>query len=145
MMQRHARAADFFHQRFATGPDFFQVGWSEGRIGGLGKDEIGHFQIAHRPAVGGGERVDFLGDPQRRFAHLIVRPNVSHDRGIELIAKSNHRVVTHPAGIFCPRENARQHDVGIGRRDQKTEALERIDFAPHPLDPDAEIAISFHR
>src|SRR5450432_3627842 len=105
MMQRHARAAEFFEKHGTTLLNFLQVGRAKRVVSRLWKDEIGYFQIAHRTAVWRRERVDFFCDPQRRFAHLIVRPDISHDRGIELIAKSDHRVVTYSPGIFRPRKN----------------------------------------
>ena len=60
MMQRHARAADFLHQRLTTRLDFFEIGRTESFLGGPGENQIGHLQVADRAIVSSRKRVDFL-------------------------------------------------------------------------------------
>jgi hypothetical protein len=86
-MQRNARAADLFYQRFATRVDFVQVRRTKWLLSSAGENEVSHLQIAHRPIVGGRKRVDFLCDAQRRLANFVIRTNVSDDNWINGIAE----------------------------------------------------------
>ena len=125
MMKRHTGAADFVDQ-FLTGRlQFFQIGRTKLRIRCSRKNQIRHFQITHRPAIRRRLRIDLFRDPKRGFAHFVVRPNVTNDRGINSIAENHERVVARFCSTLSPRERARNHDVGIGRADEKAEFLER--------------------
>ena len=145
MMQRHARPAYLLHQHFATALDFVEIRRPERLVGGAGEDQISDLEIAHRPIVRGREDVHFLGDPQRRLSHAIVRPDVADDCGIKLIAHRNDSVIADLSGVFGVQEKTGQHDVGIGRGDEKTEAFQGIDFITHPLNSNPQIAIALHR
>src|SRR5437588_8639457 len=117
-MQRYARAADFFHERFGPRLEFLEIGRTEWWIGRAGKNQIRHFQIADWPVVGSRSRIDFLRDAQRGFACFVRRPDVADDRRKNSVAENYQRVITDfPAVRFA--EAGWQHDVRIGRADQK--------------------------
>jgi len=105
MMQRHTRAADFFYQRFAARLKFIQVRWAKRLVGRPRKDQICHFEVAHRPIVRRGQGIDLLCDPQRGFACLVIWPNVAHDRGINSVCKNDQGIISYLRSIF-PRAKA---------------------------------------
>ena len=141
-MERHSRAPDFVDQ-FLTGRlELFQIGRTKLRIGCPRKNQIRHFQIAHRPVIGRRLRIDLFRDPKRGFAHFIVRPDVSHDCRINSIAENYERVVARFRRITSVCERTRNHDVGIGRADEKAEFLERGHFRAQLRNRVAQIALS---
>ena len=73
-------------------------------------------------------RINLLRDPKRRFPHFVVRPDVPDYRRINSIAVNYQPVVSSFCGILSVSERARNHDVRIGRADEKTEFLEGGDF-----------------
>jgi len=52
-MQRHARATNFFRERFAVGVNSFQVRRTKGLFCRFGENDVSHFQVAHRTVVRG--------------------------------------------------------------------------------------------
>jgi hypothetical protein len=60
MMQRNRCATDLVHQRLAARLEFFEIGRPERRLGGSRKNEIRDFEIADRPIVRRGNRIDFF-------------------------------------------------------------------------------------
>jgi hypothetical protein len=118
MVKRHGRATDFIHKCFAAHLKFLQVRRAGERIRRARKNEIGYGKITHRATVGRGERINFLRDSQRRFAHFIGRPGIADDCGINSDARYYKGVVADfPTG--STRKTGRDHDVGIGRADQE--------------------------
>ena len=144
MMQRDARAADFFHQRIATGLQFLEIGRTERRFGRPGKNQVGHFEIAHRPVVRRGHAADFFRNAKRRFTRFIRRPDIPHDRRKDAVPKNDQRQIAHLAAVRLA-EARRQHDVGIGRADQKAEFLQRLDLIAHRRDSTFQIAFALGR
>ena len=145
MMQRCSRSPDLGHERFAPRLKLFQIRRTEGLVGCSGENQIGDFEIAYWPVVGRGLRVDFFRNPQRRFAHFIVRTNVAHDRGINRIAKNDECVISGFGGVASVRETAGHHDVGVGRADEETVFFERGDFSAQLRDGVAQLAFAFRR
>ena len=127
-MQRHARAADLFYQRFASRVDFVQVRRTKWLLSRSRKNEVGHLEIADRPIVGCCERVEFFGDPQRRLANFVVGTDVSDDDWINRIAEKDERVIAHFHRIGAAGKRAGHYDERIGRADQKTELFERANL-----------------
>ena len=144
-MQRHARAADFFYQRFAARLKFIQIRWAKRLVGSSRKNQICHFEIAHRPIVRRGQGIDLLCDPQRGFACLVIWPNIAHDRGINCVCKNDQGIISHFGSILSLRESARNDDVRIGRADQEAKFFERPDFGAQFRDRIAQFAFAFRR
>ena len=114
-MQRHARAADFLDQCFATRLKFVQIRRTKRLVGCSGKNQIRYFQIAHRPVVRSGESVNLFGNPQRCFPNSVVWPDVAHDCRINCIGENDQRIISDLGSVVPVRKRARHDDVGIGR------------------------------
>ena len=67
-------------------------------------------------------------DPQRRFTHSIVRPNITDERRVKRVAENGQRVIADFAAVARMCECAWNHDIGIGCADEKAKFLERPDF-----------------
>ena len=144
-MERHSRAPDFVDQ-FLTGRlKLFQIGRTKLRIGCSRKNQIRHFQIAHRTVIRRRLWINFFRNPKGGFAHFIVRPNVAHNCGINSVAKNHERVIARFRGVASMRERTWNYDVGIGRPDQETELLKRRDFRAQLGDCIAQIALAIGR
>ena len=116
-MQRHARTADLFYQRFASRLDFVQVRRTKWLLSRPGENDVTHLQIAHRPIVGCCQGVEFFCDAQRRLANFVIGTDVS-DRGwINRIAENHKRVIADFNRIGATGKRARHHDERIGRAD----------------------------
>ena len=116
-MQRHARTADLFYQRFASRVELVQVRRTKWLLSRSRENDVTHLQIAHRPIVGCCKRVEFFCDAQRRLADFVIGTNVSDDDWINRIAKNHQRIIAHFNRIGAPGERARHHDERIGRTD----------------------------
>ena len=116
-MQRHARAADLFYQRFASRVNFVQVRRTKWLLSRSRENDVTHLQIAHRPIVGGCKRVEFFCDAQRRLADLVVGTDISDDHRVNRIAENHDRVIAHFNRIGATSKRARDHDEWIGRAD----------------------------
>ena len=127
-MQRHRRAADFVNQFLTARRKFFQIRRTKLRIGCSQKNQIRHFQIAHRTVIGRRLWINMFRNPKGGFAHFIVRPNVAHNCGINSVAKNHERVIARFSSVVSMRERTWNYDVGIGRANEETELLERRDF-----------------
>ena len=119
MMQRHARAADFLDQCFATRLKFFQIRWTKWLVGCSGKNQVRHLQIAYRPVVRSRQSVNLLCDPQRCFPNPVVWPDVAYDCRVHCIGENDERIVSDFGSVIPARKRARHDDVGIGRSNQK--------------------------
>ena len=119
MMQLHTRAADFVNQLLTAILEFFQIRRTKLRIGRARKNQIGHFQIADRPIVRRGLRINLFPNPKGRFANFVVRPNVAHDRRINRVSINQHRVIARLRRVLPMGERSRNHDVGISHSDQE--------------------------
>lgn len=83
-----------------------------------------------------------LGDPQRGFACLVIRPNVADDRGIDRVPKNDQGVISHLGSILPVRESARNYDVRIRGADQETKFLKRAGFSAQFRDRIAQFAFA---
>ena len=127
-MQRHRRAADFVNQLLTPFLQFFQIRRTKLRIGRSRKNQIRHFQVAHRTVIRRRLWINLFRNPKGGFAHFIVRPNVAHNCGINSVAKNHERVIARFSSVVSMRERTWNYDVGIGRANEETELLERRDF-----------------
>ena len=127
-MQRHTCAAYLFYQRFATIVDFVQVRRTKWLLSRSREHEVSNLEITDRPIVCCCQRVEFLGDTQRRLANFVVGTDVSDDGWINRTAKKDERVIAHLNRIRAAGKRARHYDERIGRADQKTELLERANL-----------------
>ncbi len=144
-MQRNARAPDLFYQRFATRVDFVQVRRTKWLLSRSRKHEVSHLEIANGPIVCCCERVEFLGDTQRRLANFVVGTDVSDDDWINRIAKKDERVIAHFNRIGAAGKRARHYDERIGRANQKTELFERANLCAQFGDCIAQVAFTGRR
>ena len=64
MMQRHGRAADFVDQFLAACLNFIQIGRTKRLVSRSRKNQIRRLEIAYRPVVRRGLRVDLLREAQ---------------------------------------------------------------------------------
>ena len=116
-MQRHARAANLFYQRFASRVEFVQVRRTKWLLSRSRKNDVTHFQLAHRPVVRCRKRVEFFCDAQRRLSDFVVGTDISDDHRVNRIAENHERVIAHFNRIGAPGKRARHHDERIGRTD----------------------------
>ena len=63
-MQLDSRAADFLDQLLTPALEFFQIGRTKLRIGCSRKNQIRHFEIAHRPIIRRCLRINLFPDPK---------------------------------------------------------------------------------
>ena len=63
-MQLDSRAADFVGQLLTPVLEFFQIGRTELRIGCSRKNQIGDFEIAHRPIIRRRLWINLFRDPK---------------------------------------------------------------------------------
>ena len=63
-MQRYARTADFFDERFAARLKLFQIRRTKWFVSGFGKDQVSHLEIAYRTIVRRRKSVDLFRDTQ---------------------------------------------------------------------------------
>jgi len=141
-MQRHARAADLFDQRFASGVDFVQVGRTKWLLSRSRENDVTHLQIAHRPIVGCCKRVEFFCDAQRRLADFVVGTDISDDHRVNRIAENHERVIAHFNRIGATGKRAWHHDERIGRADQETELFQRANLRAQFRDCIAQVAFA---
>ena len=141
-MERHGRAADFIDQFLTDALQLFQIRRTKLRIGCSWENQVSDFQIAHRPVIGRRLRINLFGDAKRSFAYFIIWPNVPDDCRINSVAINNQRIIAGLGRIFAVRERSRNHDVGIGRADEKAEFLERGHFRTKLGDHVPEIAFT---
>ena len=144
-MQRHARAAYLFYQRFATSVDFVQVRRTKWLLSRSREHEVSNLEITDRPIVCCCQRVEFFGDAQRRLANFVVRTDVSDDDWINRIAENDERVIAHFHRIGAAGKRARHYDERIGRADQKTELFERANLCAQFGDCIAQVAFTERR
>ena len=144
-MQRHARAADLFYQRFASRVDFVQVRRTKWLLSRSRENDVTHFQIAHRPIIGCCKRVEFFCDAQRRLADFVVGTDISDDRRVNRVAENHERVIAHFNRIWATGKRARHDDERIGRADQKTELFERANLCAQFGDCIAQVAFTGRR
>ena len=116
-MQRHARAADLFYQRFASRVDLVQVRWTKWLLSRSWENDVTHLQIAYRPIVGCCKRVEFFCDAKRGLANFVVGPDISDDHRVNRIAENHERVIAHFNRIGAMGKRARHYDEWIGRAD----------------------------
>ena len=119
-MQRHARAADLLHQRFATRENFVQVRRTKWLLSRAWENDVTHLQIVNWPIVGCCKRVQFFCNAQRRLADFVIGTYVSDDGWIDRIAKNHQRIIAHFNCLGAMGERSRYHDEWIGRADQET-------------------------
>jgi hypothetical protein len=141
-MQRHARTADLFYQRFASRVDFVQVRRTKWLLSRSWEKDVTHLQIAHRPIVGCCKRVEFFCDAQRRLADFVVGTDISDDHRVNRIAENHDRVIAHFNRIGATGKRARHHDERIGRADQKTKLFQRADLGAQFRDCVAQVAFA---
>ena len=141
-MQRHARAADLFYQRFASRVDFVQVRRTKWLLSRSRENDVTHLQIAHRPIVGCCKRVEFFCDAQRRLADFVVGTDVSDDHRVNRIAENHERVIAHFNRIGATGKRARHHDERIGRADQETKLFQRANLGAQFRDCVAQVAFA---
>ena len=127
-MQRHARAADLFYQRFASRVDLVQVRRTKWLLSRSRENDITHLQIAHRPIVCGCKRVEFFCDAQRGLADFVVGTDISDDHRVNRIAENHERVIAHFNRIGATGKRAGHHDEWIGRADQETKFFQRANL-----------------
>ena len=144
-MQRHARAAYLFYQRFATSVDFVQGRRTKWLLSRSREHEVSNLEITDRPIVCCCQRVEFLGDTQRRLANFVVGTDVSDDGWINRTAKKDERVIAHFNWIGAVGKCARHYDERIGRADQKTELFERANLCAQFSDCIAQVAFASRR
>ena len=145
MMERHSRAPDFVDQLLTLFLQFFQIRRTKLRIGRSRKDQISHFQIAHRTVIRRRLWINLFRNPKGGFAHFIVRPNVAHNCGINSVAKNHERVIARFSSVVSVRKRARNHDIRIGCTDEKAEFLERGHFRAQLCDRVAQISFPIGR
>ena len=143
-MQRHAGAANFVDERFATELELVVIRRTKRRLGGSRKDQIRDFEIAHRAVIRSGQRIDFFGDPQRPFARLVARSDIANQRGVNFIA-GDHDGVVADLRAFDARESAGNHNKRIRRSNQEAELLQRADFVSGLRDRVLQLALPFGR
>ena len=141
-MQRHARAPDLFYQRFAPRVDFVQVRRTKWLLSRSRENDVTDLQIAHRPIVCCGKRVEFFCDAQRRFANFVIGTNVSDDGWINRIAENHQRVIAHFNRIGATGKRARYHDERISRADQETKLFQRASLGAQFSDCIAQLAFA---
>ena len=141
-MQRHARTADLFYQRFASRVDFVQVRRTKWLLSRSRENDVTHLQIAHRPIVGCCKRVEFFCDAQRGLADFVVGADISDDHRVDRIAENYERVIAHFYRIGAPGKRARHHDERIGRADQETKLFQRANLGAQFRDCVAQLAFA---
>ena len=141
-MQRHARAADLFYQRFASRVDFVQVRRTKWLLSRPGENDITHLQIAHRPIVGCCQGVEFFCEAQRRLANFVIGTDVSYDHRINRVAEYHERVIAHFNWIGATGKCARHHDERIGCADQETKLFQRANLRAQFRDCVAQVAFA---
>ena len=141
-MQRHARTADLFYQRFASRLDFVQVRRTKWLLNRSRENDVTHLQIAHRPIVGGCKGVEFFCDAQRRLADFVIGTDVSDHGWINRIAENHERVIAHFNRIGATGKRARHHDERIGRADQETELFQRANLGSQFRDCIAQVVFA---
>jgi hypothetical protein len=141
-MQRHARTADLFYQRFASRVDLVQVRGTKWLLSRSRENDVTHLQIAHRPIVGGCKRVEFFCDAQRRLADFVIGTNVSDDHRVNRVTKKHERVIAHFNRIGATSKRARHHDERIGRADQETKLFQRANLGAQFRDGVAQLAFA---
>jgi len=119
MVQLDRRAADFVDQLLTTVLEFFQIGRTKLRVRRARKNQIGHFQIADRPIVRRGLRINLFPNSKGRFANFVVRPNIADDRWINRVSINHQRVIAGFRRVLPMRERSRNHDVRISHSDQE--------------------------
>ena len=144
-MQRHGGAADFIDKFLTACFDFVQIRRPERCVRCSLKNQIRHFEIAHRPIVRRRQYVDLLRDAQRCFANLVVRANVADNCRVNGTTKNDQCIIAGFGRLAAARKSARDHDVGIGCADKEAEFLERALFSMQLRDCVAQIALSFRR
>src|SRR5438445_8632797 len=64
VMQRYARAADFFDERLAARLKLLQIRRTKWFVSGFGKDHVSHLEIANRTIIRRRKRVDLFRNTQ---------------------------------------------------------------------------------
>jgi hypothetical protein len=141
-MQRHARAPDLFYQRLASRVDFVQVRRTKWLLSRSRENDVTDLQIAHRPIVCCGKRVEFFCDAQRRFADLVVWSDVSDDDWINGVGENDESVIAHFNRIGDTGKRARYHDERISRADQETKLFQRASLGAQFSDCIAQLAFA---
>ena len=141
-MQRNARAADFFYQRFATRVDFVQVRRTKWLVGRSRENDVTHLQIAYRTIVRGCKRIECFCDAQRRFSNFVVGTDVSDDDWIDRTLENHDRVITHFYRVGTTSKRSGHHNERIGRADEETEFFQRVDLRAQLRDCVAEVAFA---
>ena len=118
-MQRYARTADFFDERFAARLKLFQIRRTKWFVSGFGKDQVSHLEIAYRAIVRRRKRVDLFCNTQRCLADFVIRPNISDEGRINRVAENDERVVTKFNRITAMHECTRHDEKRVGRADQE--------------------------
>jgi hypothetical protein len=122
--------------------NFVQVGWTKWLLSRSGENDVTHLQIAYRTVIGGRKRVEFFRNAQRRLADFIVWTDVSDNHWINCVGENNESVIARFYRIGTARKNARHHDEGIGRTDQKTKLFQRANLGAQFRDCVAQLAFA---
>ena len=122
-----------------------QIGGAFFLVGAAREDQVGDDEVADRPVVGRGLRIDLAGDAQRGFAEFPARSRVAGDGGVELAIVHHHGVIADGGAelvfITPPQQRERDDDERIGLGDEIAPRLQVGDLRLVFLDLGAEVAV----
>ena len=121
----------FLEQCFDLSAPFGEIGRAKRFISAVGKEEVGHFQIALRTMQRRGFRVDFLTEPVGRFSYQVAGTNIADNGGINRVSMDHSTVVPYPwleLRVHTVHKKSRQHHIGICHSQEETGCFELMHF-----------------